>query len=216
MQVREYVLQRDNRTCQYCGTTGVRLEADHVVPRSQGGAYRISNLVTSCHDCNQAKGNLPVEEFLAGQHDRLTRIKRQQQASLQSAAHMNALIPFVVRDVRSMGIPVTETDAVNTAFNRKQLGIKKSHVNDAAALGEPTALLNVPEKITVITATGHGKRQMLTQLSKYGTPRFQLGAVGKHRGTGRIAGWPRGYKDSPLCQGTNSGNGEVTASRAET
>ncbi len=182
MQVREYVLQRDRRTCQYCGKTGVRLEADHIVPRSRGGAYRIANLIAACHDCNQAKSNLPVEHFLKDRPETLRKLRQQMRSSLQSAAHMNALVPFVITDVESLGIPVRETDAVNTAFTRTQLGIEKSHVNDAACLGEPPALLNVPTSITVISATGHGKRQMLTQMSKHGTPRFQTGAAGKYHG----------------------------------
>ena len=44
MQIREYVLQRDKRTCQYqkvCkGTRTKRIEVDHIVPRSKNGADR--------------------------------------------------------------------------------------------------------------------------------------------------------------------------------
>ena len=65
MQIRQYVMQRDRRTCQYCGTTKGRLETDHVVPKSHGGAYRIGNLVASCRSYNARKDNQPVEEFMA-------------------------------------------------------------------------------------------------------------------------------------------------------
>ena len=182
MQVREYVLQRDGRTCQYCGETKGQMEIDHVIPKSRGGSDRISNLATACHPCNQVKGNRPLEEFLAGKPERLARIRRRLQASLQSAAHLNALMPRIVADLRELGIATKETDAVNTAYNRRQLGVDKTHVNDAACLTGPEALLNVPERVTEVTAVGHGKRQMLTQISRHGTPRFKTGVKGKYQG----------------------------------
>ena len=64
LQIREYVLQRDRRTCQYCGKRKRRLEVDHVVPKSCGGPYRISNLITACRDCNRRKDSRNVSEFL--------------------------------------------------------------------------------------------------------------------------------------------------------
>ena len=39
MQVREYVLQRDSRICQYCGKAGGRLETGHVIPHSRSAPY---------------------------------------------------------------------------------------------------------------------------------------------------------------------------------
>lgn len=56
--VRIRVMKRDRFTCVYCGTTGAEseLEIDHVHPVSKGGSHHISNLVTACRKCNQAKG----------------------------------------------------------------------------------------------------------------------------------------------------------------
>ena len=65
-QLRSYVFHRDGAKCRYCGDAKAeRYELDHIVPRSRGGANRVSNLVVSCHDCNISKGNQSVEEFLA-------------------------------------------------------------------------------------------------------------------------------------------------------
>lgn len=57
-RVRFVVFDRDNFTCQYCGlkAPNVALEVDHVIPVSKGGTNDISNLVTSCLDCNRGKG----------------------------------------------------------------------------------------------------------------------------------------------------------------
>lgn len=64
------VLKRDQFTCQYCGKSGCKLEVDHVVPVSKGGADTIENLRTACFDCNRGKsassiGDLPVSDRYA-------------------------------------------------------------------------------------------------------------------------------------------------------
>lgn len=57
--LRFHVLARDNFTCGYCGSKPpeVKLEVDHIVPRSKGGKAVLSNLRTSCYACNIGKGN---------------------------------------------------------------------------------------------------------------------------------------------------------------
>lgn len=51
------ILKRDGFACRYCGAkgNGVRLEVDHVHPRSRGGSDHPNNLVTACFDCNRGK-----------------------------------------------------------------------------------------------------------------------------------------------------------------
>jgi hypothetical protein len=50
-------LKRDKFTCQYCGRRApeVKLQADHIVPRCEGGKDELRNLVTACADCNGGK-----------------------------------------------------------------------------------------------------------------------------------------------------------------
>lgn len=57
--LRQAVFERDNFTCQYCGRygRGVKLEIDHIIPVSKGGATDIRNLITACRECNRAKRN---------------------------------------------------------------------------------------------------------------------------------------------------------------
>jgi hypothetical protein len=55
--IRAVVFRRDNYTCQYCGSRGVRLECDHVVPVADGGAHDTGNLRTACFDCNRSKAS---------------------------------------------------------------------------------------------------------------------------------------------------------------
>jgi len=59
---RRVLFARDDWQCVYCGTSGVRLTLDHVLPRSRGGDSVWENVVTSCAPCNLRKGDRLPEE----------------------------------------------------------------------------------------------------------------------------------------------------------
>lgn len=69
------IFKRDNFTCQYCGKSApeVVLNVDHIEPVSKGGSNDISNLITSCFECNNGKGNkkLSDKSELEKQHNEL-------------------------------------------------------------------------------------------------------------------------------------------------
>lgn len=46
-------LQRDEYTCQFCGTRR-NLEVHHLLYRSHGGKDDLDNLLTLCHRCHAA------------------------------------------------------------------------------------------------------------------------------------------------------------------
>lgn len=51
--------------CWLCGLPGAN-SADHIIPRSRGGAvYDIKNLGPTHKSCNEARGNTPVEAYRA-------------------------------------------------------------------------------------------------------------------------------------------------------
>lgn len=54
-EIRETVLWRDKSRCAYCRCplTMATLTLDHVVPRSKGGRFEVSNLIAACEACNQ-------------------------------------------------------------------------------------------------------------------------------------------------------------------
>jgi hypothetical protein len=52
------IMRRDNFACVLCGQgadDGIKLEVDHIHPRSKGGGNEESNLRTLCFDCNRGK-----------------------------------------------------------------------------------------------------------------------------------------------------------------
>ena len=58
------VFKRDRFTCQYCGRMApdVVLEVDHIVPVAEGGGNEITNLITSCMECNRGKGKRKLSD----------------------------------------------------------------------------------------------------------------------------------------------------------
>ena len=58
------VFKRDGFQCQYCGrrVPDVTLEVDHILPKVEGGKDAMSNLITSCFECNRGKGPVRLSE----------------------------------------------------------------------------------------------------------------------------------------------------------
>jgi hypothetical protein len=54
-RVRHEVWRRDRGTCVECGSRG-RLEFDHIIPVSRGGANTARNIELRCEPCNRRKG----------------------------------------------------------------------------------------------------------------------------------------------------------------
>ncbi len=129
--VREYVLSKWKRKCCYCGTTGIPLQLEHIVPRSRGGSDRVSNLALACEPCNLKKGNQTASEF------GYPEIQAQARLPLKDAAHVSSLKTAVVARLCELfgSDHVGLTFGYETKYKRIQiLGLPKSHSYDAVAI----------------------------------------------------------------------------------
>ncbi|MCG5511948.1 RNA-guided endonuclease IscB [Ectothiorhodospira shaposhnikovii] len=172
-EVREYLLEKWQRCCAYCGAKDLPLEVEHIHPRSRGGSDRVSNLTLACPDCNQAKGNQPVEVFLADDPKRLQRIEAQAKAPLKDAAAVNSTRWALFRQIQATGLPVITSSGGRTKYNRQRLGIPKTHALDAACVGPVTAITHWNVPTLTVRATGRGSYQR-TRLNRFGFPRGYL------------------------------------------
>ena len=116
-EVKEYLLTKWGRKCAYCGVKNVPFEIEHILAKSRGGSNRVSNLCLSCHSCNQAKGNKPVEEFLRRKPEVLKRVLAQAKAPLKDAAAVNATRWELYRKLQATGLPVEVGSGGRTKFN---------------------------------------------------------------------------------------------------
>ena len=168
--LRAYVIHREDHRCIYCNRKPGRFTLDHVIPRSAKGPNTPGNVVAACEQCNKAKGDRPVEEHLRRRPKVLQRVKTHLKRPMAAAAHLNAIIPRLLADLRDTGWTVAEHDAARTAANRRLLDIPKSHFNDAAVLGTVTSIRKMPGQILDVRAAGRGLRQRAV-VDKHGTPR---------------------------------------------
>ncbi len=169
-EVREYLLEKWNRTCAYCGAKDVPLEVEHIVPKSRGGTNRVSNLCIACVPCNQAKSNQDIKDFLAEKPDLLKRILAQAKASLKDAAAVNSTRWKLFNCLKLAGLPVETGTGAQTKFNRTKQGLAKSHWLDSACVAEVPQLRVLTNQPLLITCKGHGNRQVIP-MDKYGFPR---------------------------------------------
>ena len=206
-EVREYLIEKWQRKCAYCGKEDVPLQVEHIVPKSKGGSNRVSNLTLACEKCNTKKSNRSVEDFLKKKPAVLKRILEQAQRPLRDATAVNATRWELFRRLKATGLPVECGSGGRTKFNRTVRGLPKTHWLDAACVGAST-----PEHLDVegvrpllVETCGHGKRNRCWT-DKYGFPirhapraktfrGFRTGDIvradipnGKHHGThvGRI------------------------------
>ena len=168
-EVREYLLEKWDRKCAYCGKRDVPLEVEHIEAKSKGGSDRIANLCLACHACNQRKGNRSVEEFLKDEPVKLTQIRKQAKAPLKDAAAVNATRWKLVRTLNTLGLPLELASGGRTKFNRTRLGLPKAHWIDAACVGEVDTLSVLVSKPLLIKCVGHGTRQVC-RTDRYGFP----------------------------------------------
>lgn len=208
-ELREYLLEKFNRACVYCGKQGVPLNIEHIQPRARGGSNRVSNLAIACIPCNERKAAQPVEQFLADRSEMLKKLKAQAKAPLRDAAAVNSARHALGNEIKAWGLRTSFWSGGRTKFNRAAQGYAKDHWIDAACVGETGAAVFIPAGFTplLIKATGRGSHQTV-RTDKYGFPRngagrckrvfgFQTGDLarlaqpsGKYAGvhTGRLAG----------------------------
>ncbi len=171
-EVREYLLEKWNRTCAYCEAKDVPLQVEHIQPRAKGGSNRVSNLTLACEPCNDKKGTQDIRDFLKEQPERLARILAQAKVPLKDAAAVNATRWALFERLKALGLSVECGTGGRTKYNRVTRHLPKAHWLDAACVGAST-----PQVFGVagcrpwlITATGSGCRQMCS-MDKYGFPR---------------------------------------------
>lgn len=165
-EVREYLLEKWQRQCAYCGAKDVPLQIEHIIPRARGGSDRVSNLALACGPCNQKKGSQTAAEFGFPQ------IQAKAKAPLKDATAVNATRWRLFERLKDTGLPVEVGTGGRTKYNRTRQDYPKAHWIDAACVGPSgeQVQLNPAMPVLAITAMGHGIRQVC-QTDKYGFPK---------------------------------------------
>ncbi|HAJ59559.1 MAG TPA: HNH endonuclease [Cyanobacteria bacterium UBA8543] len=182
-EVREFLLEKWDRTCAYCGAKDTKLEIEHIQPRSKSGSNRASNLCLACVPCNQKKGNQDIKDFLKDKPDLLKRILSHAKKPLADTAAVNATRWNLYENLKKTGLPVEVGTGGRTKYNRTVRGLEKTHYWDAACVGvsTPEQLITSGVKPLRIAAKGHGTRQQC-RTDKWGFPVRYCSRTKFHKG----------------------------------
>ncbi|WP_242222338.1 RNA-guided endonuclease IscB [Bacillus cereus group sp. BfR-BA-01380] len=120
---RYYVFARDNYTCQLCKKKGGILHTHHIIERCKGGSDMADNLVTVHDECHQ--------KFHQGTLKHTFKKPKQ----YKETAFMNILRLQIMNH-----LDCDITYGSYTTLKRKELGLSKTHVNDAIAITNPTQI----------------------------------------------------------------------------
>lgn len=124
----EYVLYRDNHTCQLCygKHKDSKLEVHHIIPRHNHGADTQNNLITLCKTCHD---KIHKEERKTGICPTYG-LKGQVKRTLNHATQMNV----ISSQLRKYYVNCIETRGYITKANRLNLNISKDHNLDACVI----------------------------------------------------------------------------------
>lgn len=148
---RYFVFARDNYTCQCCGKSKDKiLQTHHIIYRSNGGTNRVDNLITICTDChtsdNHKKGGI------------LYKWQKEQKKVKQYKEHpfMNILRKRIFTRYPEAII----TYGSETTPKRKEIGLDKTHYNDAIIISGITNVKENPNEWLLIKQFRKKKRSL--------------------------------------------------------
>ena len=148
---RYFVFARDNYTCQCCGKSKDKiLQTHHIIYRSNGGTNRVDNLITVCTDChtseNHKKGGVLYK--WQEQHKKVKQYKE--------PPFMNTLRKRIFAKYPNTVI----TYGSETTPKRREMGLNKTHYNDAIVISNISKINENSEEWLLIKQFRKKKRSL--------------------------------------------------------
>ncbi len=180
--LREYLFQKHQGTCFYCGTKSTHMELEHIIPQARGGVSSVNNYVLACRECNIAKGTKSISEVLWDKPETLATLKDHYKTTYRDAAAVNSSKTLLLKRLRELLPDVETSTGAITMENRIRLGLSKHHCIDAACVGFTSRVI-LPNRLikTDIFSMGRGQYQR-TLLTEDGYPRAYSTRIKRHYG----------------------------------
>lgn len=148
---RYFVFARDNYTCQCCGKSKYKiLQTHHIIYRSNGGTDRVDNLITVCTDCHTSK-NHQKGGILYKWQEQHKKVKQYKEPPFMNAIRKRIFARY----------PNAHTTyGSETTPHRKELGLEKTHYNDAITISGITNIKEDPKEWLLIKQFRKKKRSL--------------------------------------------------------
>ena len=169
--IRNYLLEKHNRKCFYCGKTVSKFEVEHMLPKSRGGSNRIDNLTLSCHNCNQKKDTMTAEEFIKQTlpaKKATAKLKQlpNEKRLFEYMAHMNATRWALYNAINEKYPNVKMTYGYITKYNRIQASLPKAHHIDAKCITGFATVPSIDQIVIKIKMRRHNRQLHRATFSK--------------------------------------------------
>lgn len=169
--IRNYLLEKHNRKCFYCGKFVSDFEVEHMFPKSRGGSNRIDNLTLSCHDCNEKKGTLTAEEFIQQTlptKKATTKLKQlpNEKRLFKYMAHMNTTRWALYDAINEKYPNVKMTYGYITKYERIQAGLPKAHHIDAKCITGFSTVPAMNQTVVKVKMRRHNRQLHRATFSK--------------------------------------------------
>ena len=148
---RYFVFARDNYTCQMCGKSKDKIfQTHHIIYRSNGGTNRVDNLITVCTGChtseNHKEGGILYK--WQAEHKKVKQYKE--------PPFMNTLRKRIFAKYHNAVI----TYGSETTSKRKDIGLEKTHYNDAIVISGIKTIKENPNEWLLIRQFRKKKRSL--------------------------------------------------------
>ena len=187
---RLFVFARDHYTCQCCKKSNKKLRTHHILYKSKGGSDRVDNLITICDEChtseNHQEGGILYSWML----------KRKQVKSFSETTFMNIIRTRIVdrypNAIFSYGY--------ETLPYREELGLNKTHYNDAIAISRIKSIKVNPNEWFYIKQFRKKKRSLHESYPIKGRRKNKnVNAERRNKNVPYKAGWF--MNDMAICEG---------------
>lgn len=187
---RYYVFNRDGFTCQCCKKRSDRLKLHHIVYRSKGGTDSVNNLITVCETChsseNHQEGGILYNWML----------KRKSVKQYKDATFMNIVRCRTIKRYPNAVI----TYGYETEPYRRELGIDKTHYNDAISISKIEEIVENPNEWFYVKQFRKKKRSLHEVNPTRGRRKTKnINAARRNKNVPCKAGWF--MNDMAICEG---------------
>lgn len=178
--IRYFVFARDNYTCQVCKKKNKILRTHHLVFKSHGGTDRADNLITVCTDCHTSE-NHKMGGILYN-----WMIKNKKVRQYKETIFMNIVRK---RTYQKYSYAIF-TYGSETSPYRKELGLGKTHYNDAIAISKIKIIEENPQEYFYIKQFRKKKRSLHESIPTRGRRKEKnINAERRCKNSPSRAGW---------------------------
>lgn len=177
--VRYFVFARDEYTCQVCKKKNKILHTHHIVYRSEGGTDRADNLITVCTDCHTSENHKTGGILYKWMKER----KKTKQ--YKEPPFMNTLRIWTFRKYPNAEI----TYGSETSHRRKELGLEKTHYNDAIAITGVKSIKENPDNVFLVKQFRKKKRSLHEATPRKGRKSPNVTQKRNSKNTKELRGW---------------------------